>query len=314
MNHSNKTSNPVVNSTLRSSIDVITTPPTPMLVPDVVNEETPMSLCMTGRQKHFENIHPVTTRQKALAMTRNAVLNTTELMEAIILDVTPGDVLRCRLVIHIWNNIVTHSPRLRVELSLDVEKGSGPLGDQRVFDNNATHIWQSLFVADVWNHRGRWQKRERFVHPCVLNPLIFRRETRIPTSQKSSKREAQRCESVYFLRRSDVAKLSRPRDLGGSIMGDMFVCQPSVTEVEVEFHYQKVVLRSMTDWRMCLRWQARKRLRLVNHWGTRVGNITRKFVDIMEGISEDFKLSVFVESCQRRKNVIRMSGASLISL
>ncbi|KAF1826496.1 uncharacterized protein K489DRAFT_376910 [Dissoconium aciculare CBS 342.82] len=205
-----------------------------------------------------------------------------------------------------------HSPRLRRKLFLDVEKGSRPIREKQVFDK-ATHIWRPLFCADVRDHGRDWHKRQRRVHPCVLNPLIFRQEPPVPASQKSSKRVGQRCESVYFLRRPDVARLSRPRDLGGSIIGDMLVCQPPISEVEVELHYQEVALRPMTDRNMCLRWQARKRFKVVNHSGTRVGDIARELVDIMGGISEDFKLSVVVESHLRKKSTIRMSGALLVS-
>jgi hypothetical protein len=120
-----------------------------------------------------EGTHPMVTRRRTLRMSQNAVLGTTELLEAILQNMTIRDLLRSRCVRRTWNALILHSPRLRRALFLDAEQGLKRLCDHRTVLDTSTGTWRLTDDEHCNNDGQEWSETRPSGLPRVLNTLVF---------------------------------------------------------------------------------------------------------------------------------------------
>jgi hypothetical protein len=260
-----------------------------------------------------ESTHPMTTRQKTLKISCNAVLNTSELLEAIFQNMTMKDLLGSRRDCRTWNSLIRHSPRLRRALFLDAGRGLQRLENNRMVVDAATGTWALPGEQDCDNGGQHWSEGQPGGQLRVLNILLFCRGKQCRDKSTAISCGGQQYEPVRFLRPPDMVKLAKPEHFGGSIVGEMFVCQPPIVEVHVDIEYQEVVLRPQTQSDRCLSFRSLRRFDVFNPAGVRMGDIARCFIETVGGVSAEFKLSVIFGDRMRKRTLLCMLETVLIS-
>jgi hypothetical protein len=245
-------------------------------------------------------------------MSQNAVLNTAELLESILLNLNVKDLVGGRRVSRTWNLLILHSPGLRRALFLDAEPPQQRPIDHRTGLDPATGTWRLSADKSSSNNPQKLSERRSSGRFRVLNTLIFRRgrgylEAIMPATCGDP------CEPVQFLIPPDVVKLSKPKQLGGSLVGEMFVCQSPIIKLLVDIEYQEVALRPLTRSGRCLTFRSLKRLTVFNPTGVRIGDIARSFVDAIDNVSTDFKLPIVVGNRPRNKTVLWVLETILVT-
>jgi hypothetical protein len=109
-----------------------------------------------------------------------------------------------------------------------------------------------------------------------------------------------------------MVKLIKLKQLCGSIVGDMFVCQPPVIDMFVTVEDQEVVQGPITRSGRCLTFQSVSHFAVFNSAGVRIGDIARAFAQAVGDISVDSKLSFRVGERPRTATVLWVLDTMLI--
>ena len=186
---------------------------------------------------------------------RNAVFNTAELLENILLAVSPKDVVAARRVNHHWNALIITSTHLQRKLFLLPVKVQ-PLW---TFDNNF-----AVFRKGPSGDEVPASEDCAILAPGILNSLLFKINS--PEQKGSLAQRATMCETMRLLARPDLTKLD-------SIHHSMMVCMPPTDAVEFMFFYHKErrPFRSVHG-------ESLVRARVENKNGVRFGDVIHSFL------------------------------------
>lgn len=189
--------------------------------------------------------HSMLTRGKALQMTKNAVLNTGELLEKIILHLPHQAQLRLRATSKLWNHIV-----LTLVHKIEYVRPPTPVqGPERslsktgtwVFDTRTQQLQTYDSVDSYIQKSQRWKRRQLHMRPSVINPHLF---TLGPFRSHLLER-AEKCESIRFadplcLRLLSNGQVEIARGNAAWKM-EIALCNPAVSQVHVMFFYHVFV-------------------------------------------------------------------------
>lgn len=165
------------------------------------------------------NKHGMLTRGATTSLIRNAVFNTSELLENVLLQLSAKDILSARRVNVHFNALIMTSPRIQRKLFLLAE----PVTTTWVFNSEDMVIKEGK--GDDRNQPGiEW------TIPAKLNHLLFTEQPR--HLRASLKERVKTCESISLLMRPSLAKHR-------SIYHRMLISQPPTKEVEFELYYSK---------------------------------------------------------------------------
>ncbi|KAM3421452.1 hypothetical protein BST61_g1845 [Cercospora zeina] len=213
-------------------------------------------------------VHSMVTRRITKLMTNNALFDTGELLENIIVCLPAESLIKLRVVNKMWNHIILTLPETRRTLFLDAEPVRS---DFWVYDRR-NNILQPYVSSMLEVHGTDWVDWQSYCRPTVLNPLLFAREKDSKTHEEKVPDlhdRARTCESLRFVARPD---LNRP--LGSAFHHEMFVTQPPVSSVEFVFFYHDRALRRQ---RIYAPLEA-KRVRIHQTGGVRLRHILKTFV------------------------------------
>ena len=202
----------------------------------------------------------IITRGVSTSMSRNAVFNTNELLELILLHLTIEDVLTVRHVDHHWNLLIVRSSRLKRHLFLRQKPSYGFF----VFDRE-TEILRAFHGGDILRFGSAWADRQNVALPSIINPVIFKQNTAV--SKGSLARRAKFCESMYLRASPNLKNMD-------SIMQEMFLSLPAPREVEFKIYY----FRGKFKGRGIYRARDWVRGRVANKYGVTLGDVIDKFL------------------------------------
>lgn len=249
---------------------------------EVTKHVTLSSLCIF---KLDENKHTMLTRAKRLSCLHNAVLNTWELLELIVLQCPIETILLQRLTSRRWNEVIMTSRSIKARLFLVTERIPTALTGPWVFDCS-TEAWLPLkSVKTSTINMRNWLERQRRVRPCLLNEHVF---TTVPTRKPKTRLDlASKCERIVFKRRPNLLKLSTPTSLGGSVIGDMLVCQPPITFMEFDFSFQQSTRSLGSRGAINPRWRKyvsrHIRVPVFNSRGVRIFDVAYAILEVLAG-------------------------------
>lgn len=165
------------------------------------------------------------TRGLATSMSRDAVFNTNELLETILLNLSIEDLLTARHVNQHWNLLIVRSPRLRRKLFLL----QAPKYHFWTYDR-MTEDLREYAAGDSTRFGKTWTEHQNVALPSTVNPIIFKENG--PGVKGSMVRRARYCESMYFKASPDLKKMD-------SLVNEMFLALPAPREVEFKFYYHR---------------------------------------------------------------------------
>lgn len=138
------------------------------------------------------------TRGMTTRYSTAAVLNTYELLEAIILELPMQQILDIRRVSKTWKAIIDRSKPLRTKLFLEPETSKCLW----VMDRRSLHL-----RPYEWGARERlgerWMQNQAVSRPSVANPLLFKHDDAL---RSSLRRRALICEGLNFTASPDLTK------------------------------------------------------------------------------------------------------------
>ncbi|KAF2167161.1 hypothetical protein M409DRAFT_22589 [Zasmidium cellare ATCC 36951] len=251
--------------------------------------------------------HGMLTRGITTAMTRNAVLNTSELLVGILQYLHISDLVAFRRVNKYFKATIDSSPQLQINMFLR----STTSCKRFWLYNHATASVYPYVRGDAQRYGDKWVVGHSVMRPSTLNPLLFKtdEEERRPPL----KCRARNCESIRFTQRPDVSRSKQD-----SIFHRMFICQPPVAFVEFQITYnpnKSSRRRAIDGWRypdLPIRGKVR------NKKGVTFGDLMKKIrEEIKERTPEYLPSSGFrihvSDKRQSRLSQVWMLGAILVS-
>jgi hypothetical protein len=165
------------------------------------------------------------TRGVATSASRDAVFNTNELLENILLQLSIQDILTARHVNHHWNLSIVTSPRIKRTLFIL----QAPRYHFWVFDPQ-TEMLREYQAGDLARFGEEWGYRQNVALPAIANPIFFKENT--AANKRSLVYRAKFCESVTLKAAPDLKNEV-------SIFHDMHLALPSPREVEFQIFYHR---------------------------------------------------------------------------
>ncbi|EME41878.1 hypothetical protein DOTSEDRAFT_26989 [Dothistroma septosporum NZE10] len=181
--------------------------------------------------------HVMSTRAITMQQSCDAVIDTAELFEAILLQLPMTDLINYRLVNKTWFRTIHGSPRLMQRLFLAPKMAdSHPLW---IYDHQ--HITLKEYTTRDVDLRAiqtksqyaayeTWRKQHRMMRPSILNPIMLTSDA--SQLRGSLLRRASHCEIIRLRFSPNLRNLGSP-----NIYHEMFLCQPPVEEIQVQFFY-----------------------------------------------------------------------------
>jgi hypothetical protein len=203
----------------------------------------------------------MSTRGLTRSVARNAVLNTQELLELILTNLSIADLLTVRQVNSHFNTLINTSPKLQRKLFL------APIPVKHVWACNlkTAEIKPMLLTTPV---TGQRRKDNNVFMPTTINPFIFKEKSDKEMGTFMSR--AVYCEAFFFTARLDLRLLDER-----SLVGKMFVCNPPTDEVVLRFVYGDRVPAGSG---MRVQYTRRLRVKIERKEGVRVKDVVEGFV------------------------------------
>lgn len=170
------------------------------------------------------------TRGKSTAAARSAVLDTAELLAAILSDLPVNDLIKVRLVSRQWESMIAAFPALQRKLFLRKHKFTSTW----VLDNRTKVLKKFDPIKD--SQRGKeWFDRQGRCDPAIVNTLLFARDPACTSGKRKLSSRFPNAETLTFIRRPRM-HLDLQNDKG-LFFDKMFLTQPPATDMVIRFNY-----------------------------------------------------------------------------
>ncbi|KAK4493790.1 hypothetical protein PRZ48_014975 [Zasmidium cellare] len=216
--------------------------------------------------------HVMLTRGVTTEMTRNAVVNTPELLVGILQHLKISDLVAFRRVSKYFKATIDKSPQVQVKMFLRNPPTSQPFW----MYNHGTKQLYTYVRGDAKRYGNEWVVGHSVMRPSVLNPLLFKtdqEERRPPLMYR-----ARICEGLQFTQRPNLA-----RTKSDCLFHRMFVCLPPVPVIEFQISFnpsQYSRCRTFDGWRYP---DDQLRGRVKNKKGVKFGDLIKKIRKSIQG-------------------------------
>ncbi|KAK4619610.1 hypothetical protein CLAFUW4_11501, partial [Fulvia fulva] len=252
--------------------------------------------------------HIMSTRGVTTQQSRDAVMDTAELFEAILLQLPLSDLITYRSVNKTWFQTIHNSPKLMQKLFLSPT----PADTHPLWIYNHHHATLATYSTRNEDIRAiktesqfkayeLWRKQHFMMRPSLLNPILL--TTDPPHLRGPLLRRASLCESIRFRFAPDLRKRSKP-----NIYHEMYLTQPPVEEIQVQFFYH--LDKSNRRGRPLT--TGAEGLVVKRPGGVRFRDLLMEFVDHVEAVSVLLPSSGYHVECRpekRYKSVVYLLGA-----
>lgn len=184
------------------------------------------------------NTHPMVTREKARAPSRGVILQTYELLHAIIIMLSPEEILAARRVCREWNDLIMTSHAMRVRLFLNSEHRQPVISGPGPSDLSHPLSRPHLTTAAESSGGVPWPTVVPGRGQVLANEHFFKLGGAWAWTLQNVRFWQPR---LQFHGRPDWRRLAMDVSNGGSLVGEMFVSMPPVQRVLWTFEVKKWV-------------------------------------------------------------------------
>jgi len=172
--------------------------------------------------------HRMVTRAATTNAVRKAVLETNELLEAVLSQLPMQNLLLVRRVCKAWNALILTSPRILRKLFLAPERDT-----KEWIINRETRVVMQYSESNIKRYGRQGSDRQGSIITGKLNPLLLTGETDEVKNAMTHEQRYERCETLTLTCRPNLRLLGLPNRL----VHRMYVCQPPCIKFDMYIEY-----------------------------------------------------------------------------